>query len=436
MILEVKTRLVTADVFTVAITCIASAWGASRYGLEVSAPFLGLGARIITPTVAVLWFASLSVSGAWDPRLVGAGTEYYVRVLRATLLAFSGTGLLGFIGSIDAARPFVLFAFPTGTLAVLANRWFIRAWARLNAPIRRVVVVGLNHIETKRALESDGALRLSVVDSRKSIHAVSVRGWIQQLRPHAVVIGANHGLTQSELRELVWVLDEDHIEIWFDAATQFIRTGTGVMVPTKDTTLLSFDPVHLSDGQRILKRLFDVVVAAVALMIFAPVIVVVVVAIIVTDGPPVLFIQKRIGRNGKEISVWKLRTMTEGNSHPAPAGMSKDPEDPRITPVGRVLRRWSIDEIPQFVNVLLGSMSVVGPRPRLPEEVTSSTLTARRLKAKPGITGPWQTSGRSLMTLEEADSLDVNYVDSWSLLGDVVIMLRTIRVVISGRGAF
>ena len=128
--------------------------------------------------------------------------------------------------------------------------------------------------------------------------------------------------------------------------------------------------------------------------------------------------------------------MKAGESADAPVGMSKNPDDPRITAVGRVLRRWSIDEVPQFLNVLAGNMSVVGPRPRLPEEVVSSSVTSRRLRAKPGISGLWQTSGRSLMTLTEADALDVNYVDSWSLLGDVVIVLRTIRVVLSGRGAF
>jgi lipopolysaccharide/colanic/teichoic acid biosynthesis glycosyltransferase len=153
-------------------------------------------------------------------------------------------------------------------------------------------------------------------------------------------------------------------------------------------------------------------------------------------GWPVVFVQKRLGRDGKLFSIWKLRTMNNGEGIDAPAGMSKNPDDPRVTAVGRVLRRWSIDEIPQFLNVLAGNMSVVGPRPRLPEEVVSSSVTSRRLRAKPGISGPWQTSGRSLMTLTEADALDVNYVDSWSLLGDVVIVLRTIRVVVSGRGAF
>ncbi len=424
------------DVCAVLATCIAAAWGASRFGWEISAPFLGLGARVVTPTVAALWVASLAVTGAWDARLVAAGTEYYVRALRASLVAFAGTGLFGFLGSVDAARPFVYFAFPIGSIAITASRWLVRAWARKRAPVRRVVILGLGHEGTRRALEAESAMRVEVVDVRPSIGLAQIRDLLQQTSAEAVVITANHGLSQLELRELVWVLDEEEIDVWFDAATQFIRAGSSVMIPTRLTTLLSFDPVHLSDGQRILKRGFDLAVSLCALVVLAPIMIVSMAAILVTDGRPIFFLQKRIGRDGKEFSLWKLRTMTEGSGSPAPEGMSKDPKDPRITTIGHVLRRWSIDEIPQFVNVLLGNMSVVGPRPRLPAEVRASGVTTRRLKAKPGITGPWQTSGRSLMTLEEADSLDVNYVDSWSLLGDVFIMLRTVRVVVSGRGAF
>jgi exopolysaccharide biosynthesis polyprenyl glycosylphosphotransferase len=432
----VKTRLVLTDVVAVVATCIAASWAATRFGWEISAPFLGLGARVVTPTVAALWVVSLAVNGAWDTRLIAAGTDYYVRVLRASLIAFAGTGLFGFLGSIDAARPFVYFAFPIGAIAITASRWLVRAWARKRAPVRRVVILGLGHEGTRRALETESAMRVVVVDVRTRIAPGQVRSWLQETSADAVVITSNHGLSQPELRELVWVLDEEEVDVWFDAATQFIRAGSSVMIPTRLTTLLSFDPVHLSDGQRIMKRGFDLAVSLCALVGLAPVLAVSMVAILVMDGRPIFFRQKRIGRDGKEFSLWKLRTMTEGSGSPAPEGMSKDPEDPRITKIGRVLRRWSIDEIPQFVNVLVGNMSVVGPRPRLPAEVRASGVTARRLKAKPGITGPWQTSGRSLMTLEEADSLDVNYVDSWSLLGDLVIMLRTIRVVFSGRGAF
>lgn len=433
---SVRTRLVLSDAIAVLFTCLAAALVASRYGWEIHVPFLGLGARVITPAVVVLWLVALATNGSWDVRLVVAGTEYYVRALRATLIAFAGTGLVGFIASVDAARPFVLFAFPIGTMVIIANRWIIRAWARHKAPLQRVVIISSNHLDTHNALAADSAMRIQVVDSRESVSPSEISEWRRTTSADVVVIGANHGLSQYELRELMWTLDEDGIEVWFDAATQFIRTGKGIMIPSKLTTLMVFDPVHLSDGQRLLKRSFDVVFAVVALAMLIPFLVIGALAILLTMGRPVMFVQKRIGRDGKLFSIWKLRTMKSGESADLPAGMSKNPDDPRITAVGRVLRRWSIDEVPQFLQVLAGTMSVVGPRPRMPEEVISSSVTSRRLRAKPGITGPWQTSGRSLMTLNEADALDVNYVDSWSLLSDVVIVLRTVRVVLSGRGAF
>jgi len=432
----VRTRLLMADVFAVLSTCLLAAWAASRYGWQISIPFLGLGARAVTPTVAVLWLAALALNGAWDSRLIVAGTEYYVRVLRSTLVAFTATGLVGFVGNVDAARPFALFAFPLGIVVFIANRWIIRAWVRRNAPRQRLVIIGSNYAETQKTLLTDKALRIEVVGAWVTVSPDGIAEWCRTTAADVVVIGANHGLSQFELRELMWILDEEGVSVWFDAATQFIRTGKSVMIPSTLTTLMVFDPVHLSDGQRLLKRAFDVAVSVVALVVSMPFLLGGILAVFLSMGQPVIFVQTRIGRDGKEFSIWKLRTMKDGVSADVPAGLSKNPYDPRVTSVGRALRRWSIDEMPQFLNVLAGTMSVVGPRPRMPEEMVSSSVTSRRLRAKPGITGPWQTSGRSLMTLTEADALDVNYVDSWSLLSDLVIVLRTIRVVISGEGAF
>ena len=432
----VRTRLLLADVFAVLSTCLLAAWAASRYGWQISIPFLGLGSRVVTPTVAVLWLAALAVNGAWDTRLIVAGTEYYVRVLRATLLAFAATGLVGFVGNVDATRPFALFAFPLGIVVFIANRWVVRDWVRRNAPVQRMLILGSNYADTQNALLIDKALQIEVVGTRETVSPDEIGEWCQSTSADVVVIGANHGLSQYELRELMWILDEVGVAVWFDAATQFIRAGRGVMIPSTLTTLMVFDSVHLSDGQRLLKRCFDVAVSLVALVVSAPLLIGGMLAVFGSMGRPVFFTQKRVGRDEKEYSIWKLRTMRDGVSADAPVGMSKNPDDPRVTAVGRVLRRWSIDELPQFLNVLAGTMSVVGPRPRMPEEMVSSSVSSRRLRAKPGITGPWQTSGRSLMTLTEADALDVNYVDSWSLLSDLVIVLRTIRVVISGEGAF
>jgi lipopolysaccharide/colanic/teichoic acid biosynthesis glycosyltransferase len=152
--------------------------------------------------------------------------------------------------------------------------------------------------------------------------------------------------------------------------------------------------------------------SAVALVVLAPVMLVAIAAIRIGGGSP-LFKQQRVGVDGQLLSLWKIRTMPEGERPATP-----------------------IDEIPQFVNALKGDKSVVGPRLRLPEEVKLSNMMSRRLRAKPGTTGLCQVSGRSLISLDEAEALDVDYVDTWSFVSDAVIILRTICVAISGRGAF
>ena len=140
-------------------------------------PFLGLGASVVLPAVVVLWMIALAVTGAWDTRLLVSGTEYYVRIFRSTSLAFGSVSLVGFIGSVDAARPFVLFAFPMGTLLIVVVRYVLRAWARNYSPVKRAVIVGRNCLDTQIALVADGALRIEVVDSRETVSLGEISDW-------------------------------------------------------------------------------------------------------------------------------------------------------------------------------------------------------------------------------------------------------------------
>ena len=353
MINELKNRLIIIDFFVVLATCLITGVVATRFGTAISMPFLGLGASVVLPAVVVIWMIALAVTGAWDTRLLVSGTEYYVRIFRSTSLAFGFVSLVGFIGSVDATRPFVLFAFPVGTLSIVVVRYVVRAWARKYSPIKRAVIVGRNCLDTQIALFADGALRVEVVDSRETVSLGEISDWCKTTSADMIVISANHGFSHHGLRELMWDLDEGRVEVWFDAATRFIRTGKGVMIPSKLTPLTVFEPLHLSDGQRLLKRCFDVVVATVAILVSMPILVAGMVMVFLGSGWPVVFVQKRIGRDGKQFSIWKLRTMRNGESADVPVELSKDPNDPRITKEGRFLRRWSIDEIPQFLNVIV-----------------------------------------------------------------------------------
>jgi lipopolysaccharide/colanic/teichoic acid biosynthesis glycosyltransferase len=188
-----------------------------------------------------------------------------------------------------------------------------------------------------------------------------------------------------------------------------------------------------------------VTAAAILLLLLAPVLLAAALAIKATDPGPVLFRQTRTGRYGREFTMLKLRTMRLGSEHhratlaqrnEADGHLFKVRSDPRVTAVGRRLRRYSLDELPQLVNVLLGHMSLVGPRPLPTEDSDFSGQARRRLQAKPGLTGLWQVSGRSDLAWADALRLDLEYVDTWSLGLDLVILARTLPAVLRGAGAY
>jgi exopolysaccharide biosynthesis polyprenyl glycosylphosphotransferase len=206
---------------------------------------------------------------------------------------------------------------------------------------------------------------------------------------------------------------------------------------------VKIDP--LDRAQLALKRALDVVVSATALVLLLPVLLAIIIAVKLDSPGPILFRQDRVGRHGKHFRMLKFRTMIEGaeqelaalrGQNEAEGHLFKIRDDPRITRVGRLLRRISLDEVPQFLNVLWGEMSVVGPRPPLPSEVEGyETQHFYRLRIKPGITGLWQVSGRSNLSFEEMVSLDRFYIENWSLALDITILLKTAYVVVSRNGA-
>lgn len=429
--------LAAFDVVAVVGSCSLAAVLASRFGWNIRIPFVGLGARVVTPGVVVVWLAALSLWGTRDNRLVFAGTEYYARMFRATLAAFGVVGLGGFVASVSAARPFVLFALPVGLVILTGSRWLVRQWVRRRYPVRRAVVVGVDGEHDLELLESDRSLRVESIGTVGGAHAAEVMEQVWGSGASIAVIGPESGLSARELRTLMWMLDQARIEVWFAAATPFLRAGKAFLVPTTRASMLMVDPVHLTNGQRLIKRMFDLVCGVVLGMVLLPIGLLGVLATLVLDGRPVFFTQHRVGLDGELFVIRKIRTMKRGVAPVVHVGQtSKDPHDPRVTRVGRVLRRWSIDEIPQFLNVIGGSMSMVGPRPRMQCEVNRSPQAMRRLNAKPGLTGVWQTSGRSMVSLDEAEVMDINYVDGWSLLGDIALVVRTVKVVLAGRGAF
>jgi exopolysaccharide biosynthesis polyprenyl glycosylphosphotransferase len=209
---------------------------------------------------------------------------------------------------------------------------------------------------------------------------------------------------------------------------------------------LTFEKSEITPLWRVAKRLFDLLFSVVFIVLFSPIYLAIAIAILLTSGGPVIYKQKRVGLRGKSFNFYKFRSMVQGadekvgeivNKHGTSHVLFKNEEDPRITPLGRFLRKYSLDELPQFFNVLNNTMSVVGPRPALPREVNVyNSIYERRLNSKPGITGPWQISGRSDLDLKTSVALDLNYLTNWSFTRDLWIIFSTVGAVLKKKGAY
>jgi lipopolysaccharide/colanic/teichoic acid biosynthesis glycosyltransferase len=209
--------------------------------------------------------------------------------------------------------------------------------------------------------------------------------------------------------------------------------------------LLHLDEPVLTGPKRFFKRAMDLVLGTMGLFILAPVLVAIAVVIKVGSRGPAIYVSQRVGQAGKEFGCMKFRTMSAGADSqrgdvigsPDEAIIERYRTDPRITPVGRFLRRWSLDELPQLFNVVGGSMSLVGPRPVLPEEMELlADADRRRHITKPGLTGLWQISGRKEVAWEDRMLMDLYYVEHWSIALDVVILAKTAKAVVTGHGAY
>jgi exopolysaccharide biosynthesis polyprenyl glycosylphosphotransferase len=216
--------------------------------------------------------------------------------------------------------------------------------------------------------------------------------------------------------------------------------------PQEGIPFLTFEKSEISLPWRFVKRTFDLLFAFTAMFLLSPVFIAIGIAVLISSGWPIFYSQKRVGINGKSFKFYKFRSMIKDadkivhqveNIHAKDHVLFKNRQDPRITPVGRILRKYSLDELPQFLNVINNTMSVVGPRPALPSEVSIySSIYERRLIAKPGITGPWQISGRSDLDLRTSVSLDLNYLINWSFTRDLWIIVSTVGAVFKGKGAY
>jgi exopolysaccharide biosynthesis polyprenyl glycosylphosphotransferase len=269
---------------------------------------------------------------------------------------------------------------------------------------------------------------------------------VAELQADTVAVVAGHELNGLRLRELAWELEATGTDLCVAPALLDVAGPRTTIRPVAGLPLLHVDHPEFSGVRWVIKGLFDKLAAMSALLVLAPLLLGIALVIALRDGRPVLFRQARVGKDGHHFNVYKFRTMVADAELKKAALASRNDgngllfkvrSDPRVTRTGAWLRRWSLDELPQLFNVLKGDMSLVGPRPPLPDEVARYTdYVRRRLVVKPGITGLWQVSGRSDLPWEEAVRLDLRYVENWSFILDMQILWKSCPAVFHGSGAY
>lgn len=344
----------------------------------------------------------------------------------------------------------VLVGSPEGIERALE---FLSKKSQLNYHAVAVCPIGLN--------EKTGLVEAVAAPDgfKQRIHEISGRDivtlpYCKNFAERAVAMGVQTVMVTDVMQRFsdnfnTFVLDMEAMNLEIAVVTSAVDVSgheTNIRV-LQGTTVMTISLPQYSPWAMCKKRVFDIVVSLFALLVSAIVTIPVAIAIKLTDGGPVFYTQTRVGRRGKTFKMIKFRSMVV-NADKMKAELAEESgqkgrfifkmkNDPRITPVGKFIRKFSIDEFPQFLNVLRGDMSVVGPRPPLPEEVAQYNQTyATRMLVKPGITGPWQVSGRSNLSEEESEALDVTYVQNWSMLGDVVLLFRTVGAVLTHKGAY
>ena len=432
-----------------------------RFGNSVSQTYIALSLAL-----PVLWIGALWLAGGYDVRFVGTGSDEFRKVLNAGVGLTAAVALFSYAVNLELSRSYVLIALPSVTLFDLIARYVIRKRLHKQRASGRCMlnVVAAGHELAVAALVSElqrdryhGLTVVSACVARpaecRDVAGVPVYGGFDEVAEAVQVFGADTVAVLAcpemdgiRLRSLAWELEKTGTDLCVSPALLDVAGPRTTIRPTAGLTLLHVDHPQLSGLRLLFKDLFDRSLAAAALILLSPLLGVLGMMIWLHDRGPALFTQTRVGKDGRVFRIYKFRTMivdAEQRKEELLARNDTDGllfklrKDPRITAVGTHLRRWSIDELPQLLNVLLGDMSLVGPRPALPDEAEKyAEHVNRRLMVKPGITGLWQVNGRSDLSWDESVRLDLRYVENWSFALDLQILWKTISALLRGAGAY
>jgi exopolysaccharide biosynthesis polyprenyl glycosylphosphotransferase len=456
------------DVLLVALTLVGATFGRGLMPLSDTPTTSWSSLPVAALALAAVWPLAIWLHGGYESGVLGAGPDEYTRVLRACITVAAIVGVGCYAAGVELARAFVLLALVLGSVLLLCGRFALRSWVRrarrLGALQHRVLVVGSrSHVDDVAAVLAReswlgyhviGALTDEHDEHPETISGVPVIGSASLVVPmarsmHADVVFLAGGAVDSaaDLRRIAWELENTRAQVVVAPCVTDVARERVTVRPVGGLPLIHLEKPRTAGALRKAKRVFDIVGSSLLLLAFVPVLLFVSIRIWRHDGGPILFRQERIGCDGKPFQCLKFRTMVldaevrlaelYASLGVVPGVFAKFKGDPRVTPPGRWLRRFSFDELPQLLNVLRGEMSLVGPRPQVADEVALyDSAMARRLHVRPGMTGLWQVSGRSDLSATEAMRLDLYYVDNWSMIQDLMILCRTLGAVLGSRGAY
>ncbi|MDN6537407.1 MAG: sugar transferase [Corynebacterium variabile] len=427
---------------------------------------------LLTACVVVFWLAMLALAHGYShqartfPRI---GRE---NVIKGSLIFAAVLAMVDALSSYSLFRHFALFGLPIGLFLLMVSRMIcLRISIRYQADLQHsFLAIGqvrdINRLlrsfhDTQAAGSLIHGILLTDPENREHLldagtvpvdsvcmSVLTTEDFIQTAASYdcdAVWVASISEFGHRNLRRMSWQLDKLNMRLYLDPMLEGISGTRLDVVPFGPRHALFVDRPRFSAANGLAKRAFDIAVSAIALVLISPIMLLTALAIKIEDRGPVFYISERVGYHGQSFRIFKFRSMhTDADERlqklrdeVGAEGLFKMKDDPRITKVGKFIRKTSIDELPQFINSLLGTMSVVGPRPHLSHEVDAFSSDMRmRMEVRPGITGLWQVSGRSDLTPQQAEQLDLYYVDNWSLSLDVKTVARTFRAVALSRGAY
>lgn len=464
-----QTRLIVVDSVLVAVAIAAAFFVRFALGFP--------GGGVVRPTtsyvlISVLlvagWLAALSMERSRDLRIVGVGVAEYRKVFQATWKYFAVVAGVSYLLRFDLARGYVAVALPLGIALLLAGRYWNRRWLQGQRGggecLSPLIVAGSRTgvhdlISELQANPQAGYVVVGACipdgdrESGALIEGVPILGdvldvpaAVRQTGARSVAVGGCDSLTSTVVRNLGWELETTGTEMIVVPGLIDVAGPRVLVSPAEGLSLVHIDAPTFSGGKYLAKSVIDWLLALAAVIVLAVPLVLIAVAVKVTSPGKVFYLQERIGRDGRPFQMMKFRSMRPGadaeveslaDQNEAAGPLFKMRDDPRVTRIGRYMRRYSIDELPQFFNVLRGDMALVGPRPQLPGEVAQyDGHAARRLLVKPGITGLWQVSGRSDLEWRVGLRKDVFYTENWTVFSDFVILAKTAKAIVAHKGAY